>query len=287
MQTLDGIKGTQAIHLLDNTVNWQSGAACGFNPGGASTLTNRNITVADIKVEKEYCNKDLLRLWTQTQLKRGVSAELADLPFEAIILENILAQNNLLVDNAVWQSDTTSLDGNLNKFDGFIKQIGAAVGVIDMNVDGVVEITDSNAFGVFRKAFKVWPGKFTRDIRFGMFAGYETIQHLIQNMIDLNMFHYKVEASIGDVQAMDYIVIPGTMCKVWHVPGLDGTSNFYGGLIGMNGEFLVGTDLESDFTDIQSGYDERLQSLWYRLRFRLGVAFPFANQLGKFELAAS
>lgn len=293
MQTVQDIKGEQAIHLLDETIVWQNGNSCGFNPGGTDKLTDRTIKVVDIKVEKEYCNKDLVKLWTQTQLRRGASAELAELPYEAVIMENILAKNALLVDKAIWQSNTTSGNPNLNKFKGFIAQLDAVIAdVVDMNPDGIATITDSNAFSVFRKAFKACPSELTQDVRFGMFAGYEVIQHLIQNMIDLNMFHYKAEMMIGngsdaDVQSLPYVVIPGTMCKVWYVPGLNGINNFYAGLIGMNGEYLVGTDTESDFTNIESGYDARLQSLWYRLQFRLGVSFPFVDQMCVFKPTAS
>jgi hypothetical protein len=53
------------------------------------------------------------------------------------------------------------------------------------------------------------------------------------------------------------------------------------------GEFIVGTDTEGDFTKIESGYDARLQSLWFRLQFRLGVTFPFANQIGVFAPSVS
>ena len=288
MQTIEDIKGTQALQLLDDTLEWQNGASCGFNPGSTDTLSQKTITTADIKAEKEFCNKDLIGFWAQRKLKRGAQAELEELPFEQVIMEQILKRNDSMVDKAIWQSDTNLLDDNLNRFNGFEKQIDLAMGVIDMNPNGVTEITNTNALAVFQAAFESMGEVLTSDDRFGMFASWGTIQKLLRNLIALNLFHYKAEdLAGGQVMNLEYVIIPGTLCKVWYIPGLVGSENFYAGLVGANGEFIVGTDTMSDFTKIESGYDKRLQSLWYRLQFRLGVTFPFANQIGRFQPSAS
>jgi len=287
MQTVEGIKGTQALQLLDSTIVWQNGASCGFNPGGTDALSQKTITVADIKVEKEFCNKDLVGFWAQRKLKPGAGAELAELPFEETIMNELLLQNQKKIEYAIWQGDTNSMNPDLNRFDGFEKQLSNLAGVINLNTGNVAAITDNNALAVFRAAFEAMGSTLTQDERFAMYTSWANVQHLISNLITLNLYNYNPGALQGGVMMDEYVIIPGTRCKVWYVEGLTGSDNIYAGLAGGMGEFIVGTDTEGDFTKIESGYDARLQSLWFRLQFRLGVTFPFANQIGVFAPSVS
>lgn len=284
MKIKQGIKGTQSLNDIDTDINWQSGAACGFNPNGSAVFGRKSLTVVDIKDEKEFCNKDLIGVWPQTKLKAGAENELRTLPFEQAILDLMLAKNALAVDKAIWIGDTTSPVNNLNKFNGIIKQMLADADVINLNTTSPqASITNSNALDVFKNAYDdagAANEALVTDKRFAFGAGWNTIQKLVRNIGDDDFYHYKVEEIIDGKRELIAVEIPGTMTKVYHLPGLDGTSYIVAGLFGSDGGFVVGTDTEGDWTKIHSGYEERLQSLWYRMQFRLGATYVFSEEVG-------
>ncbi len=280
MKTVQGIKGTQQLNDIDTDVTWQSGNSCGFNPSGDDTFGKKDITVGNIKVEKEYCNEELIGFWPQTKLKPGAANELTELPFEQVILDDMLKKNAMIVDEAVWQSDTASLDPNLNKFDGLIKQLEADVNVTNLNPGGEASITNSNAVEIFKDAYDVVPAKIASDERFAFGAGWDIIRKIMRNIGDANLYHYKIEDLVEGKKKVIAVIIPGTETKVYYMPGLTGVGKFVSGLFGADGRVIVGTDQESDWTKIQTGYDERLESLWYRMRFRLGTTYRFSEEMG-------
>lgn len=282
MKTQQGIKGTQQLNDIDTDVTWQSGTACGFNPTGDDVFGSKNITVADIKIEKEYCNSQLIGFWPQTKLKPGAKGELTELPFEQVILNDMLKKNAMIVDNAIWQGDTASLNPNLNKFDGLLKQLEADVNVTDLNPEGVASITNSNAVEVFKDALDVVPAEIASDDRHAFGAGWDVMRKLMRNIGDANLYHYKIEELIEGKKKVIALIIPGTETKVYYMPGLTGTGKFVSGLFGSDGRVIVGTDQESEWTQIQTGYDERLESLWYRIKFRLGTTYRFSEEMGIF-----
>jgi hypothetical protein len=80
------------------------------------------------------------------------------------------------------------------------------------------------------------------------------------------------------------LTIPATGITLYAVPGLNNTNGIYGG---RRSEFIVGTDLTSDFSSVEVFYERKDDSIYVRNRFRMGVQFPFDDQLVKFTLAAS
>lgn len=284
LNTLTGIKGTQNLNDIDTNITWQSGAACGFNPGGDDVFGVKSITVADIKFEKEYCNKDLIGFWPQTTLASGSAAELESLPFEAKLVNDMLAKNALRLDTAIWKGDTTSLNVNLNRFDGLLKQLNADNSVVDLNTGNVTSITSSNALTVFKDAVDAVPASVIEQPGFNLVAGYETMRKLLRNIADVDsmagMRHYTAEEAADGLPVPTWIEIPGTFVKVWYVPGLSGTDYVVSGIFGANGKVYFGTDAAGEQERMKSGYDERLESLWFRCRFRAGTTYRFGAEMG-------
>jgi hypothetical protein len=76
----------------------------------------------------------------------------------------------------------------------------------------------------------------------------------------------------------------GTTKVVESVPGLDGTNKFF---FGKRTDMVFGTDLESDFDNIELWYDQTADKLYLRSKFRAGVQVPFLDQIGVFDLTNS
>lgn len=287
MRTLQGIKGTQELPDLDVNLTYQSGTACGFNASGDAPFGKKNIVVDNIKAENSFCNEDLVGFLPQRALAAGASAGNENLPFEQVIVDQLLAKNALGLDKMLWLGDKLSGDATINKTNGLIKEMLADNDILDLNPNTVTSITNSNGLVVVQDAFDVFPAKVSSKENFGMFCGYETFRKVVRNISSEDLNHYKVEDLIEGKKQIIAIEIPGTMSKLYYVPGLNGTSYIAGGLIGANGEFVVGTDQESDWTQVKIWYNEDEEEVRSRLKFRLGVTYRFSSQVGLFTLAAS
>jgi hypothetical protein len=292
LRTIDGIKHKELLPDLYTDVDYQSAADCGFNPTGEVVFAKKEIEVAPIKVEFEFCNKDLINFFPRYDLRAGTNAELEELPYASVIMDDILAKNALKMDSLLWKGDKLSMNANLNKIDGLIKQLTAGIGngVIALNTGALTGITASNAITAFLNAEMAIPHTLASDERFAFMAGYETMRKLQMNLLTqygATGSTYITEELVDGQKKMNAIEIPGTFHKVWYAPGLNGTDYIAAGLFGGNGEYILGTDLASDMTTIDSDYDKKEQSLWLRLQFRIGTTFRFNEHCGLFIPAAS
>lgn len=284
MRIQEGVKGTQKIQQLETTVTLQSATDCGFNASGDDRISPRQITTEDIKVDKSYCNKKIVGFWPQRKLVPGAQAELEDLPFESEIFDNVLAKHALIVGKLIWQGDKDSLDGNLNKIDGFLKLLAADADVIELNTSGAAQIDKDNVLELLQDGIDAMPQEIASAPEFGGFAPWTVMRKLMRNIGEANLFHYKIEALIDGEKQIIAIEIPGTLTKLYYDPGMDGADEtFVFGLMGAKGDFVVATDTESDFTNIDMWYSKDNKELRLTLEYRLGVNYPFGDQIGIFN----
>lgn len=129
-----GVKSAETVNRLDTDATFQAGGTCGWNASGATTFSQRTLTVGKIKIQEALCPKDLEAKYTQYALKAGSKQDV--LPFEAEYTDlkaRLIAKQ---METAVWQGDLDSGNALLNKFDGLIKVIGkvySATGVVNVN----------------------------------------------------------------------------------------------------------------------------------------------------------
>jgi hypothetical protein len=263
-----GVKGTEALKLMDTSISYQAGT-CKMTPSGDVVFTNRNITVNPIGYMKEFCNEDLVGKWTQNILRPGMAGQNDAIPFDEAFTNLILARNAFEVEKLIWQGDTTLSTGNLSYADGFIKNVTVAGGAVDL---GSAAITNSTAFDTFRAMFAAMPVEITDAEDFTFFVGREEFLALMNHMIDLNLFHFN-PAELGSLKELSF----PTIGRVVNVSGLNGTGQIFAGKAS---EFIVGTDLESDFDTFNVWYDETDDVVYARGKFRLGTQVPFPGQIG-------
>ena len=268
-----GIKFKEKIKLLDTTVDYQD-ADCEMVAGGTTTFSDVEIEVAPIGFYKKYCNSDLVGVWTQLALRAGMANENEEFVFEEELVGLMMKKNSLRLENLIWQGDKLSGDANLNKIDGFSKILTVVNGCVNLNPDADPVMDNTNAFATFRKIFQTNPKSVRREEDFVCFAGDETFQSLMANIVDLNLFHYDPAMIRTDI---DRIKVPGTNMTVINTTGLDGNDNVY---TGKASEFTFGTDFESDFEEFKMWYDINDDVLKIRVKFRAGVQVPFLDQIG-------
>lgn len=268
----EGIKGSEAIKLLDDSIIYQSGD-CSMEPDGDTIFSDRNIAVETLGYMKKFCQKDLAGFWTQLALRPGAMAEDQTLPFEAQLTSYLLSLHALELDKLIWQGNKSTGTGNLAWMNGFVQFLTVANGCVNLNTSGVAAMDANNAYEVFYECFTNTPANVAESGNLVCFAGRESFNFLMKNLVDLNFFHY----SPADIATMNEVIVPGTDMRVVRVPGLNGSDAIF---TGKSTDFVFGTDLSSDFDNYEMWYSQDKDAIFIRSKFRAGVQVPFLDQIG-------
>jgi len=268
----EGIKGSEEIKLMDDTLVYQAGD-CTMTASGNTVFTDRAISVDTIGYMKKFCQKDLAGFWTQLNLRAGAMAEDEELPFEAQIIAYINSLQSNELDKLIWRGNKTTGTGNLAFMNGFVSILTTAAGCVDLNTSSTAAITNANAYDVFYEVFENSPEAVAEGEDFVCFTGRENFNKLIKNLVDLNFFHY----SPDQIAEMNEVTVPGTDMVVSKVVGLNTMDNIY---TGRASHFIFGTDLTGDLDDFQLFYSQDDDVIYLRSKFRAGVQVPFLDQVG-------
>jgi len=268
-----GVKSSASLNLLASTVFFQADG-CGYNPSGATTFTQRNITVGAVKVEETLCPKTLEAKWMQTQIMAGSPTMI---PFEEQIgaeKSAVIAEN---IEIAMWQGDTTSGNPNLNRFDGFNKIIAAASPTLANSAPtAFASITSANIDDILDQVYANIPARVATKSDLVCFIGVDAFKLMLVNLKNANLFHYAVEAS----EAME-MVYPGTNMKLIAVGGLSGTNKIVAGSLS---NFFVGTDLANEEEVYKLWYSEDNDEVRFRTTFAYGVQVAYPAEVVFFTL---
>jgi hypothetical protein len=273
-----GVKSSETINIMDTDAIFQSGASCGFNASGSTSFTQRTVTVGKIKVNEAMCPKDLETKYLQKALPTGSMYD--SIPFEQEFTEKKAKRIAAQLETALWSGDTSSVNVNLNKFDGLLKLVTAASGVVDANVSSFISgaplasITAANVVSIFDGVYKAIPATIVSYDDLVIFCGMDTFRTYTIALKNANMFHYTV-----DVKADNEFVLPGTTIKVIAVQGLNGTNDI---LAGRLSNFFLGTDLLNEEEKFEVFYAKESDQVRFVSEFKLGINFAFPDELTKF-----
>ena len=267
-----GIKGTEDLKLLDDSIVYQSGD-CSMTPDGDTIFTDRQISVATIGYMKRFCQKDLAGFWTQLGLRPGAMDEDKTLPFEQQLIDYLLKLHAVELDSLIWTGNVATGTGNLAFMNGFVQFLTVANGCVNLNTSSTGAMTSSNAYEIFYESFVNTPSEVAESSDFVAFTSRENFNFLIKNLVDLNLYAFNV----NDISTMDEILLPGSNMRVIKLNGLNGTGKIY---TGRASHFIFGTDLSSDFESYDLWYSFDDDVIYLRSKFRAGVQVPFLDQVG-------
>jgi hypothetical protein len=276
IETNTDVKMDDKWKAVDVDVVWQD-SGCNKESEGEVVFTDKPMTAKKIAVHLELCNDDLIKYWPQLSLPRGAYAELQELPFEQRMMELFVRRNNVNVSNAIWRSDTT-LTGqpNLNRFNGLAKQIITSGSTIPA---GTGAITASNALARFTAVADAIPSAvFAENNDVKVFCSHTDFKLLLANIRALNYFHYAPEAG-RDLE----MEIPGTGVMAYVDFGVPAGYLF----AGRRSDFMMNTNIASEFNEFEMGYDFRSDLLIVKCNFYLGALIGFDNQIVKWTPAGS
>ena len=270
-----GIKSAAALNLMDTDAALQSGTACGWNVAGAAsgttTFTQRNITVAPMKIQEALCPRSLEQYWMQTQLTQGSTYD--GVPFEQAYAEQKALRIAEALENAIWSGSTLVT--------GLLTILNAASGsTVSGNTGAVSSITTTNVISVFDNIYNQIPQAILTRNDLVMFCGWNNFRTLIgafkantgvmYNQVDLQGL------ADGD------IIYPGTNVRVVAVPGLTGTNRIVCSYLG---NFFYGTDLLSDEENFSLWYSKDNDEVRFQAAFKVGVQVAYPDLVVDFRLA--
>jgi hypothetical protein len=279
-----GIKSSETINILSTDAVFQSGGSCGFNASGNTSFTQRVVSVGKIKVNESLCPKSLESKYLQKALPTGSKYD--SIPFEQQYTEQKSKKIAEQLEQGLWKGDTSSSNVNLNKFDGFIKLVGAASGVVDANVSSFISgapisastgITAANVISIFDGIYKAIPAKIVSDEDVTIFCGMDVFRTYVLALKSANLFHYQL-----DVKADAEFILPATNIKVVAVQGLNDTNKIYA--MQLSNMFL-GTDLLGEQERFEIFMAKEADEIRFVSEFKMGCNIAFPDQVVKFVLA--
>lgn len=275
-----GIKGATNLNQLITTVAFGDGASCGWDEAGSSVLSKRVLKPGAIKVNMQFCDKQLLKTWMNYEVK--VAAGQKTLPFEeefvAGVIENIKAE----LEKAIWQGDeaTSNTNVNTNKFDGMIKIAEAAT------IASTVEYASTETVaGVVNKLYAAIPSAAYSKGDVVLYMGADKYRKYVQELIANGnlVLNAGDGAVLAGIAMPDSLLIPGTNVRVIPVTGLDGTGKMFASY---RDNFVYGTDLQGDEEKFEMWYSQDNREFRLAVEFIAGVQVAFPDMLVEAKPAA-
>lgn len=257
------IKHSAALNLLTTDVAFGDGSTCGWDDAGSQSLTQRILTVGNIKVNMSFCDRDMLAKWMGYEVKVAAGSE--TLPFEEEFTNEVIKSIQEAVETAIYQGDTASSNVNLKAFDGLIKILTGEDGTID-----VAASTESTALAKVRKVYNAIPERaFTRG-NVAILVGMDTFRALVGDLVDKNLYHYNPGAPEGEVY------LPGTNVRIIGVNGLNGAKKAIAASLD---NLFFGTDMVNDLETFKLWYSDDNQEFRLAVKFNAGVQVAFPDEV--------
>ena len=262
-----GIKGTQALNLLNSNIVFQAGE-CGWDPptGTTTTFTQRNITTCAEKYNEALCYQDLFETYQSMLMKPGQTQE--TVPFEQQIADLKVKQIQQRIEQKLWQATTV---GSADCFMGFKGLI--VTGTTGIGNSSGTTFSSSATYGqagnpiteVDNLINALSDDAMSRD-DLRVFMSYANFRLYVQALTRANFFTNYIGSSeiTGNMEA----VHPNTNVKVIPTIGLNGSNKV---VIGPAEYFVVGFDLLSDSEKLVIWYSKDFDELRLRANYNYGA----------------
>ena len=269
-----GIKSAAALNLMDTDAALAAGTACGWTASGTTTFSQRNITVAPMKVQEALCPRSLEQYWMQSQLTQGSTYD--GVPFEQAFAEQKALRIAEALENAIWSGSTlvTGLLTILNAASGSTVSGNTAA------VSASTGITTGNAISIFDNIYTRIPQAILTRNDLVIFCGWDTFRTLIGALKSTASVLYN-QVDLQGLADGD-IIYPGTNVRVVAVPGLLGYNRMVCSYLG---NFFYGTDLLSDEENFSLWYSQDNDEVRFQAAFKVGVQVAYPDLVVDWKLA--
>lgn len=283
VEVMPNVKVPSKLPLLGQTIIFQADG-CSFDATGTTTFTQRTLTPGKVKLNMEWCPKDLETKFFAAKMKAGAHKEEVE-PADVWkkVVENILALISQEIDTNIWQGNTTTpVTNNGAYWNGFIQTIGS--GYINANLGGTPLTTAFTATNAIEMAFRLYNSLATNGLTqhndLVAFVGYDTYAVMVQALVvGGSTYGTVINAGVKggtDPDSMEGLVFNGINLKFIPVNGLTGTQKVYAGRAS---NFFIGVDAESDFDSLEVWYSKDDRKVKAAMEFKLGTQVAFPNEI--------
>lgn len=265
---MPNVKFKDALTYLSSTVEFQDASICGWDPAGDDVLSQRTIEVHPIKINKEYCWKNLRKTALNHELLFAAGRE--TLPFEEKFIESNLEAIKKELEKEVWQNGASDV------FPGFIYDVtagDASVGPKDSSLAAGYDGAD-----VVDGIYALMP---TEVLEKGavIFVSHTTFRDYVKALNATCCANRPIiDAASKEIQ------YPGdSRVKIVPISGLEGAKtpankDFLG--LGTWAKNLVyGTDVEGSENTFKMIYDEKEDKHLFKVLFNAGTAVIFPDEV--------
>jgi hypothetical protein len=248
------VKYTAPLNYLDTTVVFGDASTCGWNPQGEDEFTQRTIEVHPVKVNKEWCARDMRKYWMNYQLL--IDAQRETLPFEEKIVDENIKAINIELEKEIWTNDASAL------FPGFLYVL---------EDEGAETADASNATDAVDAAYANITDEMYAHDGVTMFMD----PTLYRNFISEANAVCCANRDMLDA-ASDYITYPGdSRVTMRPTAGLAGTKKV---VVTWAKNLVFGTDVEGSENDYKVWYDDKDEMTRFKVLFNAGVQVKFPDQ---------
>lgn len=250
-----GIKHAAALNILDTTVAFGDGSACGWNEAGVSKFSQRVLEVGNLKVNMSFCDKAMLKYWNGYDVR--VAAGQKSLPFEEYFVDSVIEGIKNKLETAIWNGVKAT-----DKFDGLLTILGSASGVIE-------PASGDTIYNRVLEVYKAIPAsKLDKAV---IFMGVDSFRDMVLELTAKNLFHY--DPKVNDEME---IILPGTNTRVYGVSGLNGVN----AIVAADPENIYyGVDMEGDDEKFDLWYSQDNQEFRLAIYFNAGVQIAFPTEV--------
>jgi hypothetical protein len=283
LTTQVGVAGKTKINLLDVGVNMQDGAGCGWLASGAVALTQREIDAKQVKINLEFCPKELQGYYWRTQMAAGTHQD--SIPFEQQFANYLVEKVQNEIEKVIWNGDAvTPAAGNLAMFDGLVMpralytDCNLGTGSFPTPLTGAVTI--SNVLEAIERIYVETPSAAVAQGDFKIFMGTDKFRVLAAALMNGNGLSSAGGQLNNYTSSFDplRLIFPGTNIEIVGVGGLEGTNDIYGMSMA---NAILGVNLSEDSSKLETWYSQDDRVYRVAIEFTMGVQVAYPSEVGK------
>jgi len=267
----------------------KSASGCGFTEGGQLAITDRKLTVCDMKIEFGQCFSDFVSEYHEMFLNQG--STIGDV--QGTFIQDVVEQKgedafNSDVPRVAWFADADDANADWTQCDGWISHMvdtSAKLGQF-LNMDstagetGDALATDGAAL-ILKNMWENRSKTLRRAPNQRIYVTATVVDNLLDTYEDTQSSAGLLRLIDGETRQLTYRGIPVIEVEGWdtHLADTDNPHYTGSGLgIGSNlivwttpDTLLIGTNLADPGNDMDVWYEKKDEKVYWRIRFKLGT----------------
>jgi hypothetical protein len=261
-----GVKYQEALNIIANTVYLTLGHNCTYTTSGTTTLTQRTISVCELKSDQTLCIPDLNKYWAQKELNPGSVND--SIPFEAVYATELAAEIGQWNDKLIWAGNTSTGSGNLSLCNGLKQKLTLTTDSASTVNMGTSAVTSATVIAIVDGMVANIPQDALELNDLVCFCSYSFFNTYYTAIRTANLYNVPAESTAYEMNLPTAVPV-----RLVATVGLT-SQNF--AILTPSSNLYIGTDLMSETDSFNVLFNPYTQAVQTMVRYKLGVqvAFP-------------